>query len=254
MRLENKFAVITGGSEGIGFGIARALVADGAAVCLIGRNAEKLESARAALGADSATVVVADLAQGHGVDTAIRHIERTGRAVDVLVNNVGTAIFTPFEKATPAEFDTSIRLNVGAAFYITQGLLKHFAVPGASVINVSSYFSHKMIPGRPSTLYSLTKGAIDSLTKALAQELGPRGIRVNAIAPGTVDTPLRRSTVEGLPEAAQRDLADYVRRSYPLGRMGQTSDLGGIAVYLASDDAAWTTGGIFAIDGGLTAG
>ena len=86
------------------------------------------------------------------------------------------------------------------------------------------------------------------------QRLGPRGIRVNAIAPGTVDTAMRRKSIENLPAAAQAELKAYVERSYPLGRIGQTSDLAGIAVYLASDEAAWTSGGIFAIDGGYTAG
>ena len=95
---------------------------------------------------------------------------------------------------------------------------------------------------------------MNSLTKSLAFELGPRGIRVNAIAPGTVDTPMRRKSVDNLPEAAKAELQAYVERSYPLGRIGRPDDLAGIAVYLASDEAAWTSGGIFAVDGGYTAG
>jgi NAD(P)-dependent dehydrogenase (short-subunit alcohol dehydrogenase family) len=95
---------------------------------------------------------------------------------------------------------------------------------------------------------------LDSLTKALAFELGPRGIRVNAIAPGTVDTAMRRKTVDNLPAEARVELRAYVERSYPLGRIGRPEDLAGIAVHLASDEAAWTSGGIFAIDGGYTAG
>ena len=91
----------------------------------------------------------------------------------------------------------------------------------ASVINISSYFANKMIPKRPSSLYSLSKGALNSLTKSLAFELGPRGIRVNAIAPGTVDTAMRRRTVDNLPEAAKAELQAYVERSYPLGRIGR---------------------------------
>jgi NAD(P)-dependent dehydrogenase (short-subunit alcohol dehydrogenase family) len=122
------------------------------------------------------------------------------------------------------------------------------------VINISSYFADKMIPNRPSTLYSLSKGAINSLTKSLAYELGKRGIRVNAIAPGTVDTAMRRASIENLPAEAQAELQRFVDRSYPLGRIGQVSDIGGIAVYLASNEASWTSGGIFSINGGLTAG
>jgi NAD(P)-dependent dehydrogenase (short-subunit alcohol dehydrogenase family) len=128
------------------------------------------------------------------------------------------------------------------------------AQSGASIINISSYFANKMIPKRPSSIYSLSKGALNSLTKSLAFELGPRGIRVNAIAPGTVDTAMRRKSVDNLPAAAQAELQAYVKSSYPLGRIGRPNDLAGIAVHLASDEAAWTSGAIFAVDGGYTAG
>ncbi|MBF5093881.1 SDR family oxidoreductase [Azospirillum sp. INR13] len=113
-----------------------------------------------------------------------------------------------------------------------------------SVINIFSCFAGKMLPGRPSSLYSLSK--------AMAYELAPRGIRVNAIAPGTVDTDLRRRTIAAMPKDTQCAMEELVKRLYPLGRIGQASDLGGIAVLLASSEAAWTTGAIFAIDGGLT--
>ncbi|RVA32270.1 SDR family oxidoreductase, partial [Mesorhizobium sp. M7A.F.Ca.US.001.01.1.1] len=159
----------------------------------------------------------------------------------------------PFETVSEAQFQQSFALNVTAVFFLTQGLLPHLAA-GASVINISSYFANKMIPKRPSSLYSLSKGALNSLTKSLAFELGPRGIRVNAIAPGTVDTAMRRKTVDNLPAEAKAELKAYVERSYPLGRIGRPDDLAGIAVYLASDEAAWTSGGVFSVDGGYTAG
>ncbi len=136
-----------------------------------------------------------------------------------------------------------------AVFFLTQKLLPHLA-SGASVINISSYFASKMIPKRPSSLYSLSKGALNSLTKSLAFELGPRGIRVNAIAPGTIDTAMRRRTVDNLPEAAKAELKAYVERSYPLGRIGKADDIAGMAVHLASDESAWTSGAVLAVDGG----
>jgi NAD(P)-dependent dehydrogenase (short-subunit alcohol dehydrogenase family) len=104
------------------------------------------------------------------------------------------------------------------------------------------------------SVYAISKGALNSLTKALAFELGPRGIRVNAIAPGSVGTPMRRKSIEIMPKEHQVELERYVERSYPLGRIGEPSDLGGIAFFLASREAAWVTGAVFAIDGGLTAG
>jgi NAD(P)-dependent dehydrogenase (short-subunit alcohol dehydrogenase family) len=136
---------------------------------------------------------------------------------------------------------------------LIQHLLPYARSPGCSVINISSYFAIKAIMNRPMSVYSLTKGAMNAMTKALAFELGPKGIRVNAIAPGSVDTPVRRKSVEVMSQERQAELEAYVKRSYPLGRIGEPSDLGGIAVYLASDEATWVTG-IFAIDGGLTAG
>ncbi|RUW94999.1 MAG: SDR family oxidoreductase [Mesorhizobium sp.] len=257
MRLHGKRALITGGSDGIGLAIAEAFLREGADVLIVGRDAGKLEAARQKLTASGPVGTVetlsADLATSPGIAAAVEHAKASGRPLDVLVNNAGVAYLVPFETVSEAQFQHSFALNVSAAFFLTQGLLQHFGT-GASVINISSYFADKMIPKRPSSLYSLSKGALNSLTKSLAFELGPQGIRVNAIAPGTVDTAMRRKTVDNLPVEAKAELKAYVERSYPLGRIGRPDDLAGMAVYLASDEAAWTSGAIFAIDGGYTAG
>ncbi|RUW53828.1 SDR family oxidoreductase [Mesorhizobium sp. M8A.F.Ca.ET.021.01.1.1] len=257
MRLHGKRALITGGSDGIGLAIAEAFLREGADVLIVGRDAGKLEAARQKLTASGPVGTVetlsADLATSPGIAAAVEHAKASGRPLDVLVNNAGVAYLVPFETVSEAQFQHSFALNVSAVFFLTQGLLQHFGT-GASVINISSYFADKMIPKRPSSLYSLSKGALNSLTKSLAFELGPQGIRVNAIAPGTVDTAMRRKTVDNLPVEAKAELKAYVERSYPLGRIGRPDDLAGMAVYLASDEAAWTSGAIFAIDGGYTAG
>ncbi|TGT43960.1 SDR family oxidoreductase [Mesorhizobium sp. M8A.F.Ca.ET.165.01.1.1] len=257
MRLHGKRALITGGSDGIGLAIAEAFLREGADVLIVGRDAGKLEAARQKLTASGPVGTVetlsADLATSPGIAAAVEHAKASGRPLDVLVNNAGVAYLVPFETVSEAQFQHSFALNVSAAFFLTQGLLQHFGT-GASVINISSYFADKMIPKRPSSLYSLSKGALNSLTKSLAFELGPQGIRVNAIAPGTVDTAMRRKTVDNLPVEAKAELKAYVERSYPLGRIGRPDDLAGMAVYLASDEAAWTSGAIFIIDGGYTAG
>lgn len=259
MRLHGKRALVTGGSDGIGLAIAAAFLREGADVLIVGRDTNKLEAARVtlareAMGGAAVETLSADLATNTGIDAVVAGVKTSGRPLDILVNNAGVAYLVPFETVSEEQFQQSFALNVTAAFFLTQRLLPHFTPSGASVINISSYFANKMIPKRPSSLYSLSKGALNSLTKSLAFELGPRGIRVNAIAPGTVDTAMRRKSIENLPAAAQAELKAYVERSYPLGRIGQTQDLAGIAVYLASDEAAWTSGGIFAIDGGYTAG
>jgi len=251
MRLQGKRALVTGGSDGIGLAIAAAFRREGASVVIVGRDPDKLEAARKQIG--EVETIAADLATQDGIETLAKAVERWGESLDVIVNNAGVAYLVAFETVTPEQYQHSFALNVTAPFFLTQRLLPLLPA-GASVINISSYFAHKMIPKRPSSLYSLSKGALNSLTKALAFELGPRGIRVNAIAPGTVDTAMRRKTVDNLPEAARAELSAYVQRSYPLGRIGKPEDIAGIAIYLASGEAAWTSGGVFSVDGGYTAG
>lgn len=252
MRLEGKRALVTGGSDGIGLAIAEAFVREGAGVAIVGRDAEKLQAAHRKLG-DKLDTIPADLTGNAGIDAVIGHVEGTGARLDILVNNAGMAVLAPFESVGEELYQQSFALNVSAVFFLTQRLLPHLAA-GASVINISSYFAGKMIPKRPSSVYSLSKGALNALTKSLAFELGPRGIRVNAIAPGTIDTAMRRRSVVNLPAAAQAALQAYVESSYPLGRIGHPEDVAGMAVHLASAEAAWTSGGIFAVDGGYTAG
>ncbi|RWA67432.1 SDR family oxidoreductase [Mesorhizobium sp.] len=258
MRLHGKRALVTGGSDGIGLAIAEAFVREGADVLIVGRDTGKLETARDTLtgeakGGGTVETLPADLAASAGIDAVAAHIRQSGRPLDVLVNNAGVAYFVPFVAVSEEEFQQSFAVNVTAAFFLTQRLLPHLGA-SASVINISSYFANKMIPKRPSSLYSLSKGAMNSLTKSLAFELGPHGIRVNAIAPGTVDTAMRRKSIVNLPAEAQAELKAYVERSYPLGRIGRPADVAGMAVHLASDEAAWTSGAIFAVDGGYTAG
>lgn len=254
-QLQNKKAVITGGSDGIGLGIAKAFVENGADVVIIARSEKKLQDARSQLLAISEREVhciSADLSDASAVSETARQITELWPAIDSLVNNAGTALFSPFEKVTNDELDALIALNIKAPYLFTQCLMPALEERRGNIINISSYFSHRMIPGRTSTVYSLTKGALDSFTKALASELGSRGIRVNAIAPGTVDTQLVRTTLENMPADAAKQFQTMIETIYPLGRIGQPEDIGGAAVYLASDLAKWVTGAIFNIDGGLT--
>lgn len=254
-QLHHKKAVITGGSDGIGLGIAKAFVENGADVVIIARNEEKLGAARSQLIALSNREVhclSADLADCSTLpETAWRIIEICPN-IDILVNNAGNAIFTPFSQVTQAELDDLMNLNVKAPYFLTQNLLPALAKQRGAIINISSYFSHRMMPGRCSTAYSLTKGAVDSFTKALASEIGPKGIRVNAIAPGTVDTPLVQTVMANMTAEAVTNFQDRIATIYPLGKIGQVEDIAGAAVYLASDAAKWVTGAIFNIDGGLT--
>ncbi|MBI3561590.1 MAG: SDR family oxidoreductase [Gammaproteobacteria bacterium] len=252
--LSNKRVVITGGSEGIGFGIAKAFAKNGVGVLLVARDAAKLKASAETLTPFGVEVELlpADLSDPRAVKQTARNILNIWPEVDVLVNNAGIARFHPFTETDEAQLDLHLNLNVKAPYLLTQQLFNALAARQGVVINISSFFSHRMLPGRPSTAYSLTKGAIDAFTKALAYEAGPQGIRVNAIAPGTVNTPLVRSNIDRLTEAGKIKFSDMIGTVYPLGRIGEPDDVAGAAVFLASEHARWITGAILAVDGGLT--
>lgn len=247
--------VITGGSDGIGLGIAEAFArSENAHFIIVGVEPAGVAAAidrLAALGS-AADGICTDLSVPAETMALPGKVRALTSRVDVLINNVGMIRFTPLGKVTEAEFDAFVTLSIKAAYFLTQGLLPLLGEAGGCVINLTSYFATKNIPGRQSTLYSMTKGAIASLTKAMACELGPDGIRVNAIAPGTVESPGRTANIRLMAQADQERLAAYNQASYPIGRIGRPSDVGGLAVYLASPAAEWMTGSVVAIDGGLT--
>lgn len=252
--LEGKFAVITGASEGIGLGIATALAQENAQVLLIARNREKLEQAGADLAGHGAPVhtMSADLSQSDTIKQLSSDILARWPQIDILVNNAGIARFTPFEACEEAELDQHINLNLKAPFLLTQGLLPGLIRAQGAVINISSYFAKRMLADRPCSAYSASKGAIESLTKALAFELGPIGVRVNAIAPGTIDTPMVQRNLQALSNDQRAAFVNRIKNLYPLGRLGQAHDVARMVVFLASDQAEWITGASLAVDGGLT--
>ncbi|MFV0415540.1 MAG: SDR family NAD(P)-dependent oxidoreductase, partial [Chthoniobacterales bacterium] len=172
--------------------------------------------------------------------------------VDVLVNNAGIGRFIPFLETSVEDLDIHLNLNVRTPYMLTQKFLPLLSAREGCVINISSYFSHRMLPGRPSTAYSLTKGAMDSFTRSLAFEVGKMGVRVNGIAPGTVNTPLVQSNLEKLTPSGRAEFGNMIDTIYPLGRIGEPEDVSGAAVFLASDKAKWITGIILPVDGGLT--
>ena len=252
--LKDKIAVITGGSDGIGLGIAHAFAANGANLCLIARNADKLAEVASALGGYGVTVttIAHDLGEPSSMKAlAGRILERLG-AVDILVNNAGIGKFVAFEATDEELLDAHINLNIKTPYLLTQGLLPSIAARKGNIINISSYFSDRMLPGRATTAYSMTKGAINSLTKSLAFEVGKQGVRVNAIAPGTVSTPQMMGNLARLSETAQQQFMEMIPSLYPLGMLGDAEDVGTAAVFLASDQAKWITGVVMPVDGGLT--
>lgn len=252
--LEGKTAVITGGSEGIGYAIAEAFVKNGANVLIVSRNNKKLDLAAEKLSVYNQKVdkISFDLSDLSELPNLTKEINLICNKVDVLVNNAAMALFEKIENMKPSELEQILRINVQSPYILSQQLLPSLLRANGNIINISSYFSHKMIPGRYSTAYSLTKGAIDSFTKSLACELGQQGIRVNAIAPGSVKTPLFNSAMSKMTKKQREEFEERVKTIYPLGRIGNPDDIDGIAVFLASEQAKWITGAIMNVDGGLT--
>jgi 3-oxoacyl-[acyl-carrier protein] reductase len=245
-KLADKVAIVTGASKGIGAGIARALAAEGAAVVVnyasSKAGADAVVSEITAAGgkaiAVQGDVSKADQAQGL-VDAAIQAFGR----LDVLVNNSGIYEFASLEDTTEELYRRTFDVNVLGVLLTTQAAAKHLG-EGASVINISSAVTSLYTPN--SAVYTGTKGAVDAITGVLANELGPRKIRVNAINPGVVET-------EGTHSAGfiGSEFFEAIIGDTPLGRVGKPDDIAAIAVFLASDDARWLTGEKLTASGGL---
>ena len=253
--LNNKNTVITGGSDGIGLGIAKAFAREGANLLLIGKDPEKLQRAQQELLNEFGVQVhtlSADLSKTETVTEVVKNIEQLLPAVDILVNNAGLARFVPFEQVDNTLYDAHFNLNVKAPYFLTQGLLPALVKSKGNVINISSYSVHRMLPNRAATVYSATKGALNSFTIALAFEVGHLGVRVNAIAPGNISTPQFNRNLQALTPEKQAAFETMVKEIYPLQHIGSPEDIAKACVFLASDNASWITGTVLVVDGGLT--
>ncbi len=244
-RLDGKRALVTGAGRGIGHAAAAALAQAGAHVTLVARTASEIEEAAAALRhaggqADALTLDVMDPA-------TVRSALDAQDPYDILVNNTGTNRPAPFLDVKVEDFDAIMDLNVRAAFFVSQAVAARMAASGrrGSIIHVSSQMGH--VGSARRTVYCASKHALEGLTKAMAIELAPHGIRVNTLGPTFIETPLTRPFFED-----QAFMADVLRR-IKLGRVGQVEDLMGAIVFLASDASALMTGSALVVDGGWTA-
>jgi 3-oxoacyl-[acyl-carrier protein] reductase len=245
-KLAGKVAVVTGASKGIGAEIALQLAAEGAAVVV--NYASSKAGADRVVGeitnnGGRAVAVQANVTEQADIKRLFAETVKAYDRIDILVNNAGIYEFAPLESVTPEHFHKQYDLNVLGLLLTTQEAMKYFGAAGGSIINVSSVAALG-IPN--ASVYSGTKAAVNAITRSLAQELGPRKIRVNAINPGMVET-------EGFHAAGigASDFRTQVESQTPLGRIGQPHDIAPAAVYLASSDSAWVTGETLYISGGL---
>lgn len=244
-RYEGKTALVTGGTTGIGFATARLLVAEGAKVVVTGRTAATVEAAAKELGSQARAVVsdsakASDLA--HLADVAKEHLG----AIDFLFVNAGIAKFIPFEQVSEGFFDETFDINTKGAFFTVQKLAPHLRSGSAVVLN-TSVGDEKGLPS--TSVYAASKAALRSLGRTLASELLPRGVRVNAVSPGPITTPVWDKL--GFPKEAQAGFEAQMREGNPMKRFGLPEEVARAAIFLAFD-ATYTTGAELPIDGGLT--
>jgi 3-oxoacyl-[acyl-carrier protein] reductase len=243
--LNGKVALVTGASKGIGAGIAKELASRGAAVA-VNYSSDKAGADKVVseIKGGKAIAVHANVAEPASIGPLVDTVVKELGPIDVLVNNAGIYEFGPLEAITPEHFHKQFNVNVLGLLLTTQAAVKHFNPAGGSIVNVSSV----VVDGVPgASVYSATKGAVDTITAALAKELGSKKIRVNSINPGIIET-------EGTHAAGfiGSDFQKEAEKRTPLGRIGQPKDIATATAFLASEDSAWINGQAIYAAGGFT--
>jgi len=244
-RLEGKIAVVTGGNSGIGLATAQRFLEEGAKVAISGRNETTLAEALKKLGKD-VLAVRADTAHLDEVERFLREVNKKLGKIDVLFVNAGVAKFAPLTETPESLFDEQFDINIKGAYFTIQKAVPYLN-DGASIILNTSVAGSTGTPG--TSAYSATKAALRSLARTAAAELAERNIRVNAVAPGPIITPIFGRT--GLPQQAIDDWAKDLVSQVPMKRFGQPEEVAGVVAFLASRDSSYITGVEINVDGGL---
>jgi meso-butanediol dehydrogenase / (S,S)-butanediol dehydrogenase / diacetyl reductase len=245
MRLRDTTAIVTGGGSGIGRAIAHRFADEGARVVVADLVAERAEAVAGEL--DGALPVHADVTKAADVERLVREATEALGRVDVLVNNAGFGDADDVLEIDEEVWDREVAINLKSAFLCSRGVLPGMVERGSGVIvNIASVNGMAFFANEA---YSAAKAGMINLTRSMAVRYGRHGLRVNAIAPGTIRTPIWQERIEKEPAIFER-----LVRWYPLGRVGEPDDVARAAVFLASDDAAWITGEVLRVDGGLLAG
>lgn len=245
--MSQKVALVTGGSTGIGRAIAKDLADDGYAVVITGRGEETLKEA--ASRHEAISYVVADVTKEEDIARTLGEVESRHGRLDLLVNNAGIAPLLPLEHVTAKHVDDLFGVNVKGLVLTTLKSLPLLKSSKGGIINISSVLGDKPFPG--ASIYSATKGAVNTLSKSWAKELAPLGIRVNIVSPGPIETPIYAKM--DMPDEDAQAMAQQITSMVPLSRFGQSEEVAKVVSFLASDNASYVTGSQYLVDGGMGA-
>jgi NAD(P)-dependent dehydrogenase (short-subunit alcohol dehydrogenase family) len=246
--LENRIALVTGASEGLGRATAIKLARDGARVAIVARNAERLKETAAAIRDEGGTAFphTADLTDAEQAAQAVAATVEHFGTLDILVNAAGILTSGTIEDTSLAAWDEMMNINLRTVFHLMHLAAPHLIARRGNIINVSSVTGLRSFPGV--LAYCVSKAGVDQLTRCAALELAPKGVRVNAVNPGVVVTEIHRRG--GMDAERYATFLEHSRTTHPLGRVGQPEEIAELIAFLASERAAWITGATYSIDGG----